>query len=312
MRLSDALSDFRAAVTGVLSPRTVEWYAERLGSLLRYLGDEDIADIDTQDLRRWRAALLAQKLRWEHHPKRPTQNSGLSPYTVAGHVRACRRLFSWLYEEGQIDANPARRLEMPALPDREPKAITREDREAMIKAAEETGARATALILFLAETGARLSGVTGLTLGDLDLGKMQAMVYEKAIGRGGHGKARFVFFTERTAEALRRYLEIRPATDSDRVWIGRCGPLGKWGIYHVLRRLAEKARIEGRWNPHAFRHGWAKAALEAGADLGTVSQVLGHSDIVVTHRHYGRWTDGELGERARKFSPINNASPTDV
>lgn len=305
MRLSDALNDFKAAVTGVLSPRTVEWYAERLGSLLRYLGDDvDVNDIDTRDLRRWRAALLAQKLRWENHPKRPTQNSGLSPYTVAGNVRAARRLFSWLYEEGQIAANPARRLEMPALPDREPKAITREDLEAMIEAAREIGARESALILFLADTGARLSGVTGLRLGDLDLGKLQAVVYEKAIGRGGHGKARFVFFTERTAEALHRYLETRPAIDSDRVWIGRRGPLTRDGIYRCLKRVALRAGVTGNWNPHAFRHFRAKAALEAGADLATTSQILGHSSIVVTANSYTRWTSGELGERARRYSPF--------
>jgi len=198
---------------------------------------------------------------------------------------------------------------MPRLPDPDPKAITTEDLTAILEAAR-SSRRDYAIVLFLADTGCRLAGITGLRIQDLDLERSEATVWEK--GAGGNGKSRIVYFGERTAEALRRYLEIRPKTDSDRVWIGTRGPLGKWGIYHVLRRLAEKARIEGRWNPHAFRHGWAKAALEAGADLGTVSQVLGHSDIVVTHRHYGRWTDGELGERARKFSPINNASPTDV
>ena len=74
----------------------------------------------------------------------------------------------------------------------------------------------------------------------------------------------------------------------------------------MLKRLAKRAGVNGRFNPHAFRHGWARGALKNGADLGTVSQILGHSSIQVTAEFYARWADEELAQRHQKFSWLNS------
>lgn len=306
MHLSSAIEAFDLAMVGVVAPATRQWYERRLASLVALFGGVEISDITITDLRRWRAELVERQTRWADHPTRPTANNGLSPHTVHGYVRATRRFFAWLEEEQIIERNPARRLKLPALPDAEPKYIARQDLEKIVAAAKASSKRDYALVCFLADTGCRLAGVTGLRLGDLNIRGLRATVWEK--GRGGNGRARAVFFTQRTADALLAYLAVRPASDSDRVWLGQRGPLHESGIYQVLKRLAKRAGIEGRWNPHSFRHGWAHCALESGADLGTVCQVLGHRDINTTHDHYGRWADGPLAERARRFSPLNNSA----
>ena len=71
-----------------------------------------------------------------------------------------------------------------------------------------------------------------------------------------------------------------------------------------MRRLAGKAGIKGRFNPHSLRHAFARRVLQQGADLATVSQLMGHSSVEVTVRFYARWADDELGELHDRYSPL--------
>lgn len=299
MRLEQALINFDLAIAGEVAPRTRQWYTNKLRSLADHLGDVPLEEVDIHQLRQWRADLLGQQDRWADHPTLPTRNGGLSRHTVHGYIRAARRFFRWCVLEQLLETSPAARLHPPRLPDTEPKAISREDLDKILSAAEDSGPRDYALVRFLADTGCRLGGLAGLTIEDLDLKRNRAIVREK--GKGGSGNVRAVYFGETTTAALETYIGERTTGP---VWLGTRGPLTRGGIYQAIKRLAKRAGVDGRYNPHAFRHAWAKIALENGADLGTVSQVLGHSDIAVTHNSYGRWTDGELADRARQFSPL--------
>ncbi len=90
------------------------------------------------------------------------------------------------------------------------------------------------------------------------------------------------------------WLSIRPSDKGDGVFWGLRGPLTESGIYQMIRRVAETEGIEGRFNPHSFRRGWARGALWNGADINDVSHVLGHSSIFVTSKFYGCWRDEQL------------------
>ena len=76
------------------------------------------------------------------------------------------------------------------------------------------------------------------------------------------------------------------------------------GIYRILEKLARQGGVKGRFNPHSFRHALARCLLRNGADMGTVSQILGHTDVETTHRFYARWTEDELVERHRVFGGV--------
>jgi len=211
-----------------------------------------------------------------------------------------RRFFKWLVEEGYLDQNPAARLELPPLPEEPPKAVTEEDLRRLLEAARDDP-RDYALLCFLADTAARVGAVAALRLENLDLANRRALVWEK--GRGGRKRARYVYFSERTKRALEEYIRVRPEDGSGCLFVSkRGGGLTSNAIYQVLRRLAKKAGVTGRFNPHAFRHGWARGALKNGADLGTVSDILGHSSVEVTKRFYARWADDELQRRHDRFT----------
>ncbi len=298
MTLSDAIQAFGLALVGTVSEKTHAWYIQRLHSLNQHLGHQALHEITITSLHDWKASLLTQTTRWADHPTRPTCNSGLAPATVAGHIRAAKRLFNWLEKEGFIQNNPARRLKYTNNIASKPKAINPNDLAKILQAARDSSARDYAIICFTADTGCRLGGLANLRVEDLDLDRLQAVVIEKG------NKTRAVYYSEETARALRTYLEERTGEETSQLWLGRKGPLTRDGIYRIFFRLAKKAGVKKNWNPHAFRHGWARNALSNGASLGLVSQVLGHTTVTVTHKFYGQWAQSELGEAARKFSPI--------
>ncbi len=302
MQLHEAISTFLRSMEGEASPRTIEWYKEKLRALESFLGPCEIDAIQAEDLRVWRSALLYRAEKWANHPYKPTVEAPLSPHTINGHIRAVRRFFRWLEEEGYIQNNPARKLRNIRTPDTEPKAASEKDSKRLLKAADESGERDYAIVCFLIDTGARANGVVTLTLDRLDLNRRRALVIEKSQKQE---RARFVYFTEETANALKAWLAVRPQAETNHVFLNVHGkPLTLWGLYQLLKRLAQKGGVEGRFNPHSFRHAFARRVLQQGADLATVSQLMGHSSVEVTVRYYARWADDELSKLHDRYSPL--------
>lgn len=307
MDVQQAISDFilDCEARG-FSKSTVRWYTQRLGRLGKYLEKVDLTDvthITTADLRGFMASLYNQERRWVDHPSRPPADSGLSPYTIHAYARILRAFFGWLMVEGIIQSNPAKLVKFPKLPKEPPKAVASEDRDKILEAAE-SDPRNYAIVCFLTDTGCRVGGVASLTLQNLDLERGMAIVTEK--GKGG-GKTRTVYFNGRTKKALTRWLNVRPESKTDHVFVQKWNKdeaLKESGISQVIERLAKRAKVKGRSNAHSFRHAWAREALRNGASLADVSQLLGHEDESVTLRFYGRWANEELKERHSQFSPL--------
>jgi len=303
MLLQEAFQLFLNAKRGEVGEEMIKWYQRRLKPLLTQFGCRDIETITADDLRTYRATLLAKNTRWEDHPTRPMEKGGLSPYTFHQYIRSMRTFFKWLAEEGRIASSPAARLKLPPLPENPPKEVTEENMLKMLYYAEKHASkRDYALLCFIADTNARAAGVAGLEIEDLNLDNQKALVREK--GNGGNAQGRYVYFKARTVNALRDWLKTRPDSQYRKVFTGLRGPLTTSGIYQVLKRLAEAAGVKGRFNPHGFRHGWALGALRRGADLSAVSQAMGHSGIEVTAKFYARWSNRELAEQHGRFSRL--------
>ncbi len=303
MKLSAAINEFRLALSGEKASRTVEWYVGKLRTLQEFLNDPEVENITTRDLRLWREHLQKRSVRYENHPLRRVEEGPLSPQTINGYIRTVRRFFTWLVEEGIITTNPASRLGLVRVPDENPKTISREDAQKLIKAAKEKSSRDFAIVCFLVDTGCRVGGLITLTLDRLDIESRTAVVVEKH--RGG-AKARTVYFSDITAEALEKWLQERPDVDLPYVFLNIYGaPLSPNAVHQILKRLAKAAGVKGPYNPHSFRHAFARTMLEQGLDLGAVSQLMGHSDITTTHKFYARWEASSLRELHQRHSPLS-------
>jgi integrase/recombinase XerD len=281
MNTKELIDSFLQAQDGLISDATRGWYRRYLKPLEKRYSRKNISEITVSDLR-----LLFTEI----------GKKGYSEYTRSNFIRVWKRLFGWAFDEGIIPANPAKKLKQPHLPPKSPSAISEEDIDKILEVAKRTKSpqRNYAMVLFLTETGARVGGVANLTISNLDVKKRRAIVLEK--GRGGK-KERMIFFTKKAAVALENWLRVRPNTNSDKVFL-----LRESGIYQVLKRLAKMAGVKKYWNPHAFRHAFARRMLAKGMSIGIVSHLMGHSSIQVTVDFYGRFSNDEMQEIYNRYN----------
>jgi integrase/recombinase XerD len=260
--------------------RTLGAYAERVGAVLAFLAERGIQDIDAvqaSDLDRF---VVSQRRR------------GLSSVTIADHVQALKAFFAWCVRRGYLAGSPADHLVKPKLErgGRSP-VMARADLAALIGAAEEGKPRDLAVLLFLADTGCRVGEVVALTRLDVNLAHREAIV------RGKTG-ARVVDFTERTAEALE-------ALNVSRNGAGSVFGMTGNAVRKMLQRLAGRAGVTGRVNPHSIRHLVGQAWLDDGANLELVRQKLGHADIQVTAMFYAHQDRARVKAATERFSLVN-------
>lgn len=321
MLLKEAVEMFLSARRHMVARQTWRNNEIYLRYLTTFFPKACVEQLTLHDLRRWRASLFEKKIKYVNGYRRKPVSAPLSRYTIRGIVENCRQLFNWLVNEGLLQESPAKRLELPALPDAPPKMMAEEDLEKLLDAARKLSgryrrARNVALLLFIRDTGCRIGGASSLRFEHLDLERGRAWVTEK--GRGG-GKTRAVFLKDEAIAALREWIALHPKNKKRRVLSKKklpasarefvfvserypFKPLATHSIYDVFRSLKKKAKVKGRVNPHGLRHRRAKTMLENGAPLGLVSQVLGHSDIRTTHKFYGTFAVDQVQEGYNKYA----------
>lgn len=276
-----------------LSPRTLAWYGQHLERYRVFVGE-----------REWGAAVTVRGFLTEVAGGRSGQGKGgkVSVATVRAYHRTLRVWFRWLVAEGVLERSPMERVKAPKADQTAPKSLSADDFFAILR--EARGSRRDyALVLFLADTGVREAEARGLRVGDVDLEGRRATVTGK--GR----KSRPVFFTEETGEALGEWLAVRPG-GCDLVFPGQRGEFQRGGIYQVLKRLAARAGVKGRFNPHAFRHFFASSYVANGGDLETLRRLLGHSDLETT-RQYLHFEQSVLQARHDALSPVARLAPAE-
>ena len=287
MKLIDCIGWFYLSMQDIKSASTIIWYQRRLASL-ECLYSQYVVDISLNDLRSWRTSLPAR----------------YSTYTLHGYIRAIKRLFHWMLEEGYLDKDISCRLERPSLPRQHSRGITLSAQNAMISMAK-TNPRDYALLCLLRDSGCRVNGLSTLMISNLDLLNLRAIVWEK--GRGGNHKSRYVFYSKLTAQAISLWLDKRPHVEFDNVFLGfQRGrgwmPLTNGGVYQIFERIAKRSQVINGWNPHNWRHARIRQWLSAGMNISIASQLAGHSSVSVTADIYGIITPEELGLLHAKYT----------
>lgn len=299
MKLIEAIEEFLlAGRADGFSPSTAKWYRSLLIAFTHSLGGE-LEAISTRDIRNYIVALRERGERFVDAPQKPRQSGGLSESTIAGHITALHSFWAWAAREYGI-ANPMSNIKRAKRSSPQPKAIKAEDFTRLFAATGEdiAGVRDRALLVFLADSGVRLGGLVSLTLETLYLSERYAIVTEKG------SKTRKVVFTYYTAQMLQKWLYMRPG-NSRAVWVSltHATPLTNSGVEQILKRLKKRAGVEGRTNPHSFRHNFAREYLRQGGELVTLAKLLGDS-IEVTVDYYAVFSHDELAEMHEKFSPL--------
>lgn len=212
--------------------------------------------------------------------------------TVSRRLSAVRSLYAYLQREGVASLDPAAVVASPKIPARLPTVAAPALLDRLLDApASDTpgGIRDRALLELLYATGARVSEVVALDVGDVDLSGAQIRV----TGKGS--KQRILPLHAAAVSRLRRYLAAsRPELDKGRAaaafFLNRSGTrLSDGGVRRMMRRHLDAVAGPAGLTPHGLRHTFATHLLEAGADLRTVQELLGHVALSTTqiYTHLG-------------------------
>ena len=216
---------------------------------------------------------------------------GLAPSSVKRATVAVRSLHRFRSDEGLASTDPSAGVETPRVPAGLPKALSEAEVVALLDQVEgdaPLARRDRAILEVLYGTGARISEVCALSLGDVDLDAGLLRLF----GKGS--KERVVPIGRFASVALAHWLDgegrgsVAPEqfarrTDADAVFLNaRGGRLGRQGAWAIVRKYGDAAGLGARLTPHVLRHSCATHMLDHGADIRAVQELLGHASITTT------------------------------
>lgn len=245
--------------------------------------------------------------------------SGMAGSSQARRLSALRQFFGFLYSEGMRADDPTVAVEAPKRGRVLPKTLSREDMDALSKAARdvegEDGARLTCILELLYGSGLRVSELAMLPL--VSVRNREGVLLVK--GKGG--KERLVPLSPMAQQAIADYLLVReqflPKGDrrhhAERFLFpsrsAECH-LTRRRLHQMLKALALAAGLDPeKLSPHVLRHAFATHLVEGGADLRSVQAMLGHADIATTqiYTHVAR---DRLATTMASAHPLAKRKPT--
>ncbi|MFZ0248860.1 MAG: tyrosine recombinase [Acidimicrobiales bacterium] len=265
------------------SPRTLAAYRRDLGAYQDGLEGHDIEEATSAEV-----AAHLERLRRTHNAA-----------SVARALSSIRGFHRFLVEEGMRGDDPTLDLPSVSVTDLLPKALSEEETELLLGAVVGTGPmvlRDRALLEVLYATGARVSEVVGLNLGDVIAAVEGTDVpLLRVLGKGD--KERIVPLGSLARAALAEWLsgQGRPLlepkkwqrrSDAEAVFLNaRGGRLSRVGVFGVVKKYAGRVGLADKVSPHVLRHSCATHMLGRGADVRVVQELLGHASIATTQRY---------------------------
>jgi site-specific recombinase XerD len=225
------------------------------------------AEVDWRDVQNWRDA--AEK--------------AFKPATVNRRLSSLRTLFAWAIEKQLVSADPTLRVKGVEQQMLAPKALADEDVRRILRRARKDNLRDWAILELLAATGLRVSEVTALNYGDLELnGKTGWLTVRMGKGK----KTRRVPIHEKACEVLKEYLDRKALAGTAPLFSSRLQkPMTPYAIWGLVKKYATEAGV-ANVTPHSFRHTVATCLVRnPNVDLVTAAAFLGHSRLDTTARY---------------------------
>lgn len=290
-----------------LSQSTIKMYHFYLSDFINwasnYLDSEkpEVSDISYELIKKYRLDLNRRKSFKSHEEyKKSTQKTFLV---------ALRAFLKYLIVEEDLEVISPDQIILGKSEDRVPKVLNEEQLEKLFSVqnlSKKSGIRDRAILETLFSTGLRVSELVSLDVGDINLNTGEFTV----IGKGR--KARTVYLSESAKHWLKRYLNTR-SDDFSPLFLRYSGKKMEEGdfegeslrltsrsVQRLLKKYILRAGIAVDATPHTLRHTFATGLLREGADLRSVQELLGHSNVATT-QIYTHITSRRLKEAHKKF-----------
>ena len=291
MNLKESIEDFLRylLIYKNYSNNTIESYKEDLLKFNEFFKDKNINNIDIDDLKRYVKYLNDQEL---------------NELSISRNISCIKSFYKYLNIEKIIDNNPSDSLFLPKVRKKLPNTLSEEevDRLLDIKLTDMFSYRNKAMLEVLYATGLRVSELVNL--------KMENIDFEQDIIRtfGKGNKERVIPIGEYAKIYLEKYLneyryQMLKHGNNEYVFLNNHGKnMTRQGFFKIIKSIASDVGINKEISPHILRHSFASHLLKHGADLRTIQELLGHSNVSTT-QIYTHISNEELKENYKNYHP---------
>ncbi len=232
------------------------------------------------------------------------EDNKFSAATVSRNIACLKSFYHFLFKEAVVAKDISENLRAPKVEKKIPEIMTTDEVVRLLeqpKGGTTKDVRDKAMLELLYATGIRVSELISLKVSDVNL-QMGYIVAQDS------SKERVIPFGHEAKVALTRYMEdarneMLLDKSSNILFVNCSGePMSRQGFWKLIKFYAKKAGIEADITPHTLRHSFAAHLVENGADLRSVQEMLGHSDISTT-QVYANLTHSRIREVYAKAHP---------
>lgn len=261
------------AVERNVSPHTLKAYRTDLEMFRQFVVQDQGAETGVEEVTHLAIRRYLALLHREH-----------AKSSIGRKLSAIRAFYKYLLRQGGIRKNPAELVSTPKKEKRVPFHLNIDEITALVEAPrglEMPVLRDRAILETLYSCGIRVSELTGLNVGDVNL--EEGLV--RVLGKGG--KERIVPLGRHASGAISSYLRCRkgPAIDAPFLLNVRGGRLTSRSVARIIDKYILKLAAMKKISPHTLRHTFATHLLEGGADLRAIQELLGHASLSTTQKY---------------------------
>lgn len=291
MNIENAISDFLnySIFEKGLTDRTIESYKNDLIVYKIFLEEQAITSIND--------------ITSDHIKDFLKERATSETTTIAHNLTVIKNFHSYLYRQKLVKTNVSEFIERPKLRKSLPKTLSMEDIDKLLDIPLNTifDYRNKAMLELMYGAGLRVSEIVSLTVNDIDLTNCLIRI----MGKGN--KEREVPLGEYSIYYLNLYLskrkEMLKGSPCDKLFLNNHGKgMTRQGFFKNLKQILKEKGLNSEVSPHTLRHSFATHLINRGADLRSIQEMLGHSDISTT-KIYTRVSDDKVKEDYNKFHP---------
>ncbi len=252
------------------SSNTVQSYRRDLVKMQKYFNSDGVDNVSDVSQTVVRSYVLYM------------ESENMSSATVSRSIASIRSFFIYLVENGKITENPTDGIKPPKVEKKIPETLTIEEVNLLLDQPSGDSPkeiRDKAMLELLYATGLRVTELISLKVSDLNLSLSYIECHDRT-------KSRIIPIENAAKFALSRYMtDVRPSmcADSEYLFTNVKGEeMSRQGFWKLIKSYAKKAGIDKDITPHMIRHSFASHMVSNGADLASLQEMLGHSDISTT------------------------------
>lgn len=287
-----ALQEFITYMSEVkkASANTIMSYQNDLIKLIRYLNNLNITETEKINETSLNSYILTM------------ERDGMSPATVSRNIASIKSFILYLIKKGMIQNDPSERMRAPKVVKKAPHTLTLDQVNALLNQPDIgtlKGMRDKAMLELLYATGIRVSELISIKVEEINL-------RSKYIRCCNGNKERMIPFGNMAKQALEKYLkhardELLGAIETIYCFTNLSGePMSRQGFWKIIKGYGRSVGIQDEITPQVLRNSFAVHMMENGADLKSIQELMGHSDISTTQLY--------LQNRSRKITEVYTQS----